>query len=280
MGRSPCCSKDSSLNRGAWTAEEDLILSEYIKIHGDGGWGSLSQKAGLKRCGKSCRLRWLNYLRPGIKRGNISGDEEELIIRLHRLLGNRWSLIAGRLPGRTDNEVKNYWNTRLSKKQALPKPESAPSPGDHLPVKAKAVKITKVRNKFVGSGKLNHQSMKSIDAAQTVKIPELLIDEFIADTNSDIFENMVEWGCPSIQNNYQYCSQDFRSEGMSSGQSEQVSVLQNNMEQFESFTVADDQGIYSGTQQRHFVDDFRYSEMSRLLLSDSEEDWKENFTQF
>jgi myb proto-oncogene protein len=45
--------------------------------------------AGLKRCGKSCRLRWLNYLRPGIKRGNISDDEEELIIRLHRLLGNR-----------------------------------------------------------------------------------------------------------------------------------------------------------------------------------------------
>ncbi|XBI32063.1 hypothetical protein VPH35_055562 [Triticum aestivum] len=72
--------------------------------------------AGLNRCGKSCRLRWLNYLRPGIKRGNISDDEEELIVRLHRLLGNRWSLIAGRLPGRTDNEIKNYWNTTLSKR--------------------------------------------------------------------------------------------------------------------------------------------------------------------
>jgi myb proto-oncogene protein len=72
--------------------------------------------AGLKRCGKSCRLRWLNYLRPDIKRGNISHDEEELIIRLHKLLGNRWSLIAGRLPGRTDNEIKNYWNTTLRKK--------------------------------------------------------------------------------------------------------------------------------------------------------------------
>lgn len=72
--------------------------------------------SGLLRCGKSCRLRWMNYLRPDIKRGNIEPDEDDLIIRLHALLGNRWSLIAGRLPGRTDNEIKNYWNTHLSKK--------------------------------------------------------------------------------------------------------------------------------------------------------------------
>nr|ABK23561.1 unknown [Picea sitchensis] len=118
MVRSPCCSKEG-LNRGAWTKTEDIILCEYIRIHGEGGWRTLPKKAGLKRCGKSCRLRWLNYLRPDIKRGGISPDEEELIIRLHRLLGNRWSLIAGRLPGRTDNEIKNYWNTCLSKKLLL-----------------------------------------------------------------------------------------------------------------------------------------------------------------
>nr|WRO64650.1 MYB transcription factor protein [Rosa persica] len=120
MGRSPCCSKEG-LNRGAWTAMEDKVLTSYIKAHGEGKWRNLPKRAGLKRCGKSCRLRWLNYLRPDIKRGNISGDEEELIIRLHNLLGNRWSLIAGRLPGRTDNEIKNYWNTTLVKKA---KPES------------------------------------------------------------------------------------------------------------------------------------------------------------
>ncbi|XP_021715026.1 transcription repressor MYB6-like [Chenopodium quinoa] len=115
MGRSPCCAKEG-MNKGSWTAMEDNILSEYIKIHGEGRWRNLPKRAGLKRCGKSCRLRWLNYLRPGIKRGNITPDEEELIIRLHKLLGNRWSLIAGRLPGRTDNEIKNYWNTSLSKR--------------------------------------------------------------------------------------------------------------------------------------------------------------------
>ncbi|KAJ1296751.1 hypothetical protein BS78_01G326200 [Paspalum vaginatum] len=118
MGRKACRPPKEGLNRGSWTAMEDDILVSYIKKHGEGKWGCLPRKAGLKRCGKSCRLRWLNYLRPGIKRGNISSDEEELIIRLHRLLGNRWSLIAGRLPGRTDNEIKNYWNTTLGKKVA------------------------------------------------------------------------------------------------------------------------------------------------------------------
>ncbi|KAL9387684.1 hypothetical protein Peur_020808 [Populus x canadensis] len=103
-------------NKGAWTAEEDRKLAEVIAIHGARKWKTIAAKAALNRCGKSCRLRWLNYLRPNIKRGNISDQEEDLILRLHKLLGNRWSLIAGRLPGRTDNEIKNYWNSHLSKK--------------------------------------------------------------------------------------------------------------------------------------------------------------------
>ncbi|XP_010646852.1 transcription factor MYB23 [Vitis vinifera] len=104
------------MNKGAWTSEEDRKLAEYIEVHGAKRWKTVAFKSGLNRCGKSCRLRWLNYLRPNIKRGNISDDEEDLILRLHKLLGNRWSLIAGRLPGRTDNEIKNYWNSHLSKK--------------------------------------------------------------------------------------------------------------------------------------------------------------------
>ncbi|KAL0002334.1 hypothetical protein SO802_016115 [Lithocarpus litseifolius] len=115
MGRAPCCSK-VGLHRGPWTPREDTLLTKYIQAHGEGHWRSMPKKAGLLRCGKSCRLRWMNYLRPDIKRGNITPDEDDLIIRLHALLGNRWSLIAGRLPGRTDNEIKNYWNTHLSKR--------------------------------------------------------------------------------------------------------------------------------------------------------------------
>ncbi|KAM0938729.1 putative transcription factor MYB-HB-like family [Dioscorea sansibarensis] len=115
MGRSPCCEK-AHTNKGAWTKEEDERLIAHIKAHGEGCWRSLPKAAGLLRCGKSCRLRWINYLRPDLKRGNFTEEEDELIIKLHSLLGNKWSLIAGRLPGRTDNEIKNYWNTHIRRK--------------------------------------------------------------------------------------------------------------------------------------------------------------------
>ncbi|KAH9626010.1 hypothetical protein KSS87_016823, partial [Heliosperma pusillum] len=115
MGRAPCCEK-VGLRRGRWTTEEDDKLSNYILQHGEGSWRSLPKNAGLLRCGKSCRLRWINYLRSDLKRGNISPQEEDIIIRLHATLGNRWSTIAGQLPGRTDNEIKNYWNSHLSRR--------------------------------------------------------------------------------------------------------------------------------------------------------------------
>ncbi|KAI3408033.1 uncharacterized protein J3R85_020510 [Psidium guajava] len=133
------------MNKGAWTAEEDGRLSEYIEVHGAKRWKTIAAKSGLNRCGKSCRLRWLNYLRPNIKRGNISDEEEDLILRLHKLLGNRWSLIAGRIPGRTDNEIKNYWNSHLSKKinqkekslnKAVPIPREASPPMPPTPREA------------------------------------------------------------------------------------------------------------------------------------------------
>ncbi|CAO2207974.1 unnamed protein product [Urochloa humidicola] len=105
----------AELRRGPWTAEEDAVLSGHVAAHGEGRWNELALSAGLRRTGKSCRLRWLNYLRPGVRRGGFTPREQLLILDLHSRWGNRWSRIASHLPGRTDNEVKNYWRTRVQK---------------------------------------------------------------------------------------------------------------------------------------------------------------------
>ncbi|KAL5770445.1 hypothetical protein ACOSP7_014599 [Xanthoceras sorbifolium] len=100
----------------AWSEEEDQLLKKCIAQYGEGKWHRIPLLSGLNRCPKSCRLRWMNYLRPNIRRGSFAQDEIDLIVKLHQLLGNRWSLIAARLPGRTGNDIKNYWNCHLSRK--------------------------------------------------------------------------------------------------------------------------------------------------------------------
>ncbi|KAK1307178.1 Transcription factor MYB39 [Acorus calamus] len=90
MGRSPCCD-DKDLKKGPWSEEEDQKLTNFIRTHGHGSWRALPRLAGLNRCGKSCRLRWTNYLRPDIKRGRFTEEEENLIINSHKCLGNKYS---------------------------------------------------------------------------------------------------------------------------------------------------------------------------------------------
>ncbi|CAM8935293.1 unnamed protein product [Rhodiola kirilowii] len=173
MGRSPCCEK-AHTNKGAWTKEEDDRLISYIRAHGEGCWRSLPTAAGLLRCGKSCRLRWINYLRPDLKRGNFTQDEDHLIIKLHTLLGNKWSLIAGRLPGRTDNEIKNYWNTHIRRKLL----NRGIDPATHRVINDPLVSF--------GASNINAASRDQVEEDQMIKVEQFPLQEDIIDLNLEL----------------------------------------------------------------------------------------------
>ncbi|XP_078445731.1 transcription factor MYB101-like isoform X2 [Wolffia australiana] len=137
------------MKKGPWTASEDAILVEYVKRHGEGNWNAVQRNSGLQRCGKSCRLRWANHLRPNLRKGPFSPQEERLILELHAKIGNKWARMAAQLPGRTDNEIKNYWNTRIKRRQRAGLPlypldlrrPSPPNPSPNPPLFPSAVHL-------------------------------------------------------------------------------------------------------------------------------------------
>ncbi|KAL9679700.1 hypothetical protein QQ045_017566 [Rhodiola kirilowii] len=197
MGRQPCCDK-LGVKKGPWTAEEDKQLISFILTNGQCCWRAVPKLAGLRRCGKSCRLRWTNYLRPDLKRGLLNEDEEQLVIDLHARLGNRWSKIAARLPGRTDNEIKNHWNTHIKKKllkmgidpvthePLKPKDETIISNNNETPASSSSSDFPNPSAEVPDLGTLNH-----VDAIIIHNNPD---QEVISPNEMPLLQNLIEKG--------------------------------------------------------------------------------------
>ncbi|KAJ7974732.1 Myb-related protein [Quillaja saponaria] len=169
MGRQPCCDK-VGLKRGPWTIEEDHKLMNFILNNGIQCWRMVPKLAGLLRCGKSCRLRWINYLRPDLKRGGFTEMEENQIMQLHSCLGNRWSKIAAHFPGRTDNEIKNHWNTRIKKRLKL----LGLDPVTHKPIELMENTDDKNEINLLSNSSKGHQEHKEIKSLDSHAGKELL----------------------------------------------------------------------------------------------------------
>ncbi|KAL6290525.1 hypothetical protein ACE6H2_008035 [Prunus campanulata] len=272
MGRAPCCSK-VGLHRGPWTPREDTLLTKYIEAHGEGHWRSMPKKAGLLRCGKSCRLRWMNYLRPDIKRGNITPDEDDLIVRLHSLLGNRWSLIAGRLPGRTDNEIKNYWNTHLSKKLR----SQGTDPSTHKKLSEPVVKENKRRIKNQKTkNNMNKKEMAVKHKNKTGQHVELLkpkvhlpkptrVTSFLSLPRNDSFTS-------STTSTTTTSSQDLKGGGGAFGVNENDQVLVHPWANGVVFCVSDDQDQVPNSADDHTLENLYEEYLQALLKTDHHHD--------
>nr|BAC75673.1 transcription factor MYB103 [Lotus japonicus] len=202
---------ESGMKKGPWSQEEDKVLVDYIQKHGHGSWRALPQLAGLNRCGKSCRLRWTNYLRPDIKRGKFSDEEEQLIINLHASLGNKWATIASHLPGRTDNEIKNLWNTHLKKKLKLLQmgldPVTHCPRSDHMNILSNLQQILAAANivsSFTNPCDMIHALMLHSDATNLAKLH--LLQNMLQNNNfQNIYNGSVAFPSlhqiqPSFQN--------------------------------------------------------------------------------
>ncbi|XP_078178495.1 transcription factor MYB59-like [Carex rostrata] len=185
------------VRKGPWTEQEDLQLVWFVRLFGERRWDFLAKVSGLNRTGKSCRLRWVNYLHPGLKRGRMTAQEEQLVLELHAKWGNRWSRIARKLPGRTDNEIKNYWRTHMRKKAQEEKKGSAASASPSSPSFSSTVTTTTSNNNEEQSSEIGPNENENKEAMDGHNSVDQFWNEIAAsETATELgFDEYKEIGC-------------------------------------------------------------------------------------
>ncbi|KAJ4891107.1 myb domain protein 81 [Raphanus sativus] len=177
---------EKTFQKGPWTPAEDQLLIAYVDKHGEGNWNAVQKHSGLSRCGKSCRLRWVNHLRPSLKKGAFTDKEEQLVIELHASMGNKWARMAAQLPGRTDNEIKNFWNTRLKKLQRL----GLPIYPDEVLEQAMNASSQNGQNSNSLDGTTHHHSQESLEL-DCLEIPEFDFKYLQLDNCSSYYQSLL-----------------------------------------------------------------------------------------
>ncbi|XP_042520392.1 transcription factor DUO1 [Macadamia integrifolia] len=196
---------DMVIRKGPWMAEEDEILKDYVKKYGPRDWSSIRSKGLLPRTGKSCRLRWVNKLKPDLKTGcKFSADEERVVIDLQAKFGNKWARIATYLPGRTDNDVKNFWSTRQKRlgriRQASPLPnksqrkiEKTSVPTEAHILEAPNFSVVSMGDESSSSDRSgSHPKVENFDGTNMQPIPEMANPDFHhLETNLPLLDYMT-----------------------------------------------------------------------------------------
>ncbi|KAJ0790118.1 putative transcription factor MYB family [Helianthus annuus] len=178
----------SSSSKGQWTKEEDRILKDMVEKYGVRKWSYIAQML-RGRIGKQCRERWHNHLRPDIKKDFWTEEEDRILIAAHAEVGNKWSEIAKKLPGRTENSTKNHWNATKRRQYTRRKCRSKwPRPSPILQNYIKSLNLPRGRTSSTRGHSLTVVKSPS---------PPSVVEEEKFDFNEvpelDMDERLLEW---------------------------------------------------------------------------------------